>query len=218
MTKASMLVSSLTGILCVLGIAFSLRFIFAGGGNDAFADYPTITRLHVIPGILYLALAPLQFLSSIRKRSPTYHRWAGRLLAAIGLVLGAAALFLGLVIPFSGLAEQVVIAFFGTFFLLSIVKGVESARARQFAAHREWMLRAFAIGLSIVTMRLIFIPILVGIGTPSHEQIVFYSIFSFTISFIAHSVFAELWIRYTRRGTNTPHTSPEAARSPAPGH
>ena len=204
MSKAEKSLTIVVGMLCVLGIVFSIRFLISGGGNEAFAQYPLITKLHVVPGILYLALAPLQFLPAIRNRFRNFHRRSGQMLTVIGLVLGLAALFIGLVIPFSGLPEQVVIAVFGVFYLISIIKGFQFARARQFAAHREWMLRAFAIGLSIVTMRLIFIPILISIGNPTNEQITFYSIVSFSISFLAHSLFAEIWIKYTRNAKVLP--------------
>lgn len=198
MSKAEKTLSTIVGLLCLMGVAFSVFFITGDGGNEGLAEYPTITRLHVIPGLVYLALAPLQFLSPIRNRYPAYHRWSGRLLAMLGLILGGAALFIGLVVPFSGLPEQIVVAVFGTLFLISIIKGFQYARYREFAAHREWMLRAFAIGLSIVTMRLIFIPILISLDSPSLDEIAYYSIVSFSISFVLHSLFAELWIRVTR--------------------
>ena len=65
------------------------------------------------------------------------------------------------------------------------------------------MMRAFAIGLSIVTMRLIFIPILIAIGGPTREEAEFYSIVAFTIAFVVHAVVAEFWIRYTRPALRT---------------
>ncbi len=196
--KAETVLSIIVGFLAIAGIGGSIFFMFSGGANERFADFPTITNLHVIPGAIYLALAPLQFSQSIRNRSRSYHRWAGRLLATIALVTGAGALFLGVIIPYSGLPEQIVTGFFGCFFLFSTAQGFISARAKQFDAHREWMMRAFAIGLSIATMRLIFVPILISIGEPSREEAEFFSIFSFTIAFILHSGFAEYWIRRTR--------------------
>lgn len=198
MNTAEKILTTLVGLLAVLGVIFSLIFLFTGGGNDGFAEYPVITQLHVLPGLVYLALAPLQFSSSLRRRYPSYHRRAGRVLATLAIVLGLAALFIGIVIPFSGLPEQLVIAFFGTFFLIATVNGFQCARARKFAEHREWMLRAFAIGLSIVTMRLIFLPMLITAGEPTVEQIQTYSIIAFSISFALHSAFAEFWIRFTR--------------------
>jgi len=65
----------------------------------------------VVLGGIYLALAPLQFVRRLRSRHPGYHRWAGRGLVSIGLVVGATALFMGFVIPFSGWGERVISVF-----------------------------------------------------------------------------------------------------------
>ena len=198
MTKAETTLSIVVSLLSLLGIIFTVSFLVRGGANEGFLEYPVITALHVVPGLVYMALAPLQFVGRIRRKYPSYHRWSGRLLATAGLILGAAALFISLVFPYSGTAERLVVGAFSIFFLISIAKGVQSARASRYAEHREWMMRAFAIGLSIVTMRLIFIPILIAVGGASRDEAEFYSIVSFTIAFVVHSAFAELWIRHTR--------------------
>jgi len=198
MIRSRNALTTVVGLLCVAGVLFTIRFMFTGGENEGFSEYPTITNLHVLPGLIYLALAPLQFLSSVREKYPRYHRLSGRLLAVIGVVLGFTAVFISLVFPYSGLAEQIIVTGFGVFFLVSIIKGVQCARARQFVRHREWMMRAFSIGLSIVTMRLIFIPMLMATGGPTREDAELFSIVSFTIAFVIHAVGAELWIRYSR--------------------
>ena len=207
MKKSELLLTIVVGLFSVLGVGFSITFLFTGGANEGFEQYPNVTLAHVVPGLIYLALAPLQFLQTIRSKQPAYHRWSGRILATIGLILGGAALFIGIIIPYSGLLEQIVIGGFGLFFLVSIVKGFLNARRRNFEEHREWMLRAYAIGLSIVTMRLIFIPILIVIGNPTREEAELYSIVSFTASFFLHWGFAEYWIRHTRSSGNASSTS-----------
>ncbi len=210
MVKAETSLAIVISFLALAGIAGSVFFLMSGGANSQFEDYPVITRLHVIPGMIYLALAPLQFSKTVRKSSATYHRWAGRLLATIALVSGAGALFLGVIIPYSGLPEQIIIGVFGVFFLIATIRGFICARNKDFLTHREWMMRAFAIGLSIATMRLIFVPILIGLGEPSVEQAQFYSILSFSIAFALHSGFAEYWIIRTRPKTSPQHASPVA--------
>ncbi|MGH3148670.1 MAG: DUF2306 domain-containing protein, partial [Rubrobacter sp.] len=148
------------GFLALLGVGASVAHYLQEPYNPGFLRFPTVVALHVILGGVYLALAPFQFVRRIRSRHLAYHRQAGRLLVIIGLVIGVTALFLGLVIPFSGWPERVVIGLFGGLFLLALVKGFLHVRAGRVALHREWMIRAFAIGLSIATMRLIFIPAL----------------------------------------------------------
>jgi Predicted membrane protein (DUF2306) len=107
---------------------------------------------------------------------------------------------MGLVIPFSGWAERVIIGLFGGLFLFALGKGFVHVRAGRVALHREWMIRAFAIALAIATMRLIFIPALLVAADPTDGQIAFFSVVSFTAAFVLHASVAELWIRLTRLG------------------
>ncbi len=197
--KAHHYLGILVAFLATSGVGAAVFFFLREPANEQFLIYPNITLLHVVPGGIYLALAPLQFLGRIRSRWLNYHRWAGRFLASTGLVLGVAAVFIALVIPFSGRWEQVINGFFGTLFVFSLVKGVVYIRAGQIDLHREWMIRAFAIGLSIATMRLLFVPALIIVGNPTRSQIEMLSIASFGVAFFLHCSFAEYWIRRSRR-------------------
>jgi hypothetical protein len=158
--------AAVVGFLALVGIAASAAHYLYEPYNPGFLKYPNILALHVILGGVYLLFAPLQFVKRIRSRHLGYHRRAGRLLVSIGLVIGTTALFMGLVIPFSGWIERVYIGLFGTFFILASIKGFVHIRAGHVASHREWMIRAFAIGLSIATQRLIFIPALLIVSDP----------------------------------------------------
>jgi hypothetical protein len=192
----------LVAFLAITGVGAPVFYFLREPSNPRFMDYPIITLMHVIPGGIYLAIAPFQFLSRIRSRWLNYHRWAGRFLVSIGLVLGAAALFLALVIPFSATWERVIIGFFGALFLVALVIGILRVRAGQIARHREWMIRAFAIALAIATMRLLFVPALIIAGASSQSQIATLSIVSFTVAFSLHLGFAEFWIRHSRKAAN----------------
>lgn len=191
------------GFLALVGVGASATHYLQEPYNPGFLQYPTIVAFHVVLGGIYLALAPLQFVKRIRSRHPGYHRRAGRILVLIGLVVGATALFIGLVIPFSGWGERVIIGLFGGLFLVAIVRGFVHIRAGRVALHREWMIRAFAIGLSIATMRLIFVPALLVLANPTDSQIATLSVASFTAAFAVHVSAAELWIRLTRRSAVT---------------
>jgi uncharacterized membrane protein len=188
------------GFLALVGVAASATHYLYEPYNPGFLEYPTIVALHVVLGDVYLALAPFQFVRRIRSRHLGYHRWAGRVLVSIGLVVGATALFMRLVIPFSGWIERVYISLFGTLFLVTLIKGFVHIRANQVALHREWMIRAFAIGLSIATMRLlIFIPAVLVVADPTQSQLQPLSAASFLVAFVVHACVAEAWIHSTRR-------------------
>jgi uncharacterized membrane protein len=154
----------------------------------------------VVLGGVYLALAPFQFVRRIRSRHLNYHRWAGRMLVSVGLVIGLSALFMGLVIPQGGWPERVVIGLFGSLFLFALVEGFLNIRAGRVALHREWMIRAFAVGLAIATARLIFFPaLLISMADPSEKLFGTLLVMSLAVAFVVHAGVAELWIRSTRR-------------------
>jgi uncharacterized membrane protein len=156
--------------------------------------------LHVVLGGVYLALAPFQFVKRIRSRHLAYHRRIGRLLIAVGVMVGATALFMGFVIPKGGSPERVVIGLFGTVFLVALVKGFVHVRAGRVSLHREWMIRAFAIGLAIATARLIFYPaLLITTTDPSDRRFGTLLAVALAVAFVFHVSVAELWICVTRR-------------------
>jgi hypothetical protein len=188
--------SIVVGILAIIGIGAAAMHYFIPAIRDAFLTFPLIVALHVIPAGIWMTLAPFQLVKRIRSRWLNYHRWAGRVLAALGLMVGAAALFMAWVIPIVGWPERVIIGFFGVLFLVALSKGFLHARARQILLHREWMIRAFAIALAISTVRLIEIPLLIAVGVQSLQAIY---IIANGGAFTLHAVVAEVWIRTGRR-------------------
>ena len=200
--------------LAAFGVTAAVLHYLVEPYNPGFAEHPIATGIHVVLGALYLTFAPIQLIRWIRARALGYHRWAGRLLVPIGALVGLAALFLGLVVPFSGHLERIVIGIFGGLFLISLVLGYLRVRQGRIGEHREWMLRALAIGLSVATMRALFIPALMIAGNPSNDQIALLSVGSFTVAFLLHAAAAEWWIRRTRPRTrgHTDDRSPWTSR------
>jgi uncharacterized membrane protein len=187
-------------ILALVGVAASATHYLQEPYNPGFLRFPTVVALHVVLGGVYLALAPFQFVKRIRSRHLAYHRRIGRLLIAVGVMVGATALFMGFVIPKGGSPERVVIGLFGTVFLVALVKGFVHVRAGRVSLHREWMIRAFAIGLAIATARLIFYPaLLITTTDPSDRRFGTLLAVALAVAFVFHVSVAELWICVTRR-------------------
>ena len=210
--------AAVVGFLAFVGVAASATYFLREPANLGFLDYPTIVALHVVLGGVYLALAPFQFVKRIRSRHLAYHRWAGRVLVAVGAVVGVTALFMGLVIPFSGWAEGVLISLFGGLFLFALGKGFVHVRAGRVALHREWMIRAFAIALAIATQRVIFIPSLLVVVDPTEGQIVTLSLAAWSAALVVHSSLAETWIRITRKRGVPKASRAETAFKAIPGN
>ena len=205
------------GFLALVGIGASVTYFFREPANTGFLDYPTIVAAHVVLGALYLVFAPFQFVRSIRSRHLGYHRRMGRVLVALGMVVGATALFIGLVVPFFGWAEAALIAIFGSLFLIALAKGFVHVRAGRVALHREWMIRAFAIALAIATQRVIFVPSLLMVGDLTHGQIVMLSVSAWAAALVVHSSLAEVWIRLTRKRRVTSVRGTITRHDPTPG-
>jgi uncharacterized membrane protein len=186
------------GLLIFVGLAASVSYFSREPANLGFLDYPTTVALHVVLGAVYLALAPWQFVERIRSRHLDYHRRTGRVLVVTGMVVGMTALFIGVVIPFSGWSEGVLIALFGSLFIVCLCKGFVHIRTGRVSSHREWMIRAFTVALAIATQRVIFIPGLLLMGDPTHEQVVRLSVAAWAAALVLHSAAAEVWIRHTR--------------------
>jgi Predicted membrane protein (DUF2306) len=120
-------------ILCAIGAAAVARRIVAletapAAGSSALANLDAhfvakagMTLLHIIPSLLFVLLVPLQFVTSLRCRYPRFHRWTGRVLMGLGLVLGISALQLS-AHPVGGLVEGTATIVFGCLFLFSLGK------------------------------------------------------------------------------------------------
>ena len=137
-------------------------------GQDAFGirylQHPVITILHIVPGLLFLTLAPLQFVSLIRRRRITLHRRLGWVLVSCAIVSGLFALMAAFRFPaFGGATTETAAAVFGVLFLFCVIRAVRHIRRREIAQHRAWMIRAFALALGAATVRL-FIGGLVVLG------------------------------------------------------
>lgn len=197
-------VTVVVGLLALSGIAAAGAHYVGTPYNTGFLDYPTITVLHVALGGLYLTFAPFQFVPAVRNRWIGYHRWAGRSLVSIGLIVGFTGFFAATIFPFSGWPERFVVGGYAVFFFSALLVSAWHIGARRVAAHRAWMIRAFSIGLSIATMRIIFVPLLILIGPDNVDTIADLSIISFALAFFIHTVAAEWWLRRTPRPSLRP--------------
>jgi uncharacterized membrane protein len=225
-TALNILVASLalTGVVMVLLRTFLLAEVLSGNTmppadsyDGGFARHPGLTLLHMVPGLIFVILGPLQFVTKIRARYINLHRWCGRIYVASGVVVGVSALVLGVVVGFAGATETAAVTFFSALFLIFLGLAVFRIRRREVVAHREWMIRAFALGLAVTTMRPMVGILTALTGLPFSEILGI----SFWLAFSLHMVVAECWIRLTRMERNPVSATasaqqPDAANSAAP--
>jgi len=153
--------------------------------------------IHVVPGLLFMVLGPFQFSESIRSRHLQWHRWNGRIFLATGFVIGISALLMSFTMQsIGGVNQAAATVLFGSFFLFALSKAFWHIRRREVALHRQWMIRALAIGLAVASIR----PI-VGIffATSRFSGLTPAQFFgtAFWIGFVLHLIAAEAWIHAT---------------------
>lgn len=181
-----------------------------------FASERALVLTHILPAMLFMVLGPLQFLRSLRSRYPQVHRWSGRIFLAASAVVGVSGLKLAFGKTIGGLDEKAAITLFGTFFLISLAKALWHALRREFALHREWMIRGYAIGLAVAAIRPIigsfFAVALIHGHKPQPAE--FFGT-AFWIGFTLQTIAAEIWINYTR--SHQPAEFRTAALEPSQG-
>jgi uncharacterized membrane protein len=158
-----------------------------------YVAHPWLAYLHMTPGVLYLLGAPLQLSERFRTKHYTAHRRLGRVLVPAALISVSLALIFGLRFPWGGTLEALAAVVFGCWFLVCLLLAVRAIRRDQVPVHRRWMIRAFAVGLGVGTIR-IWIGLLFGTGLLDfHDSFAA----AFWIGLSLHVLAGEWWIRTT---------------------
>src|SRR5262245_27582798 len=166
--------------------------------DDIFARYPVLTLIHILPALLFLVLGSLQFNQTFRERHLRWHRWNGRVLLICGMTVGMSALVMSFGMQaIGGVNQAAATTLFALFFLFALGKAFRHIQRREIHLHREWMIRAFAIGLAVATIRPI---VAIFFATSRFSGLTPYDFFgtAFWIGFVLHLVAAEVWIQRTR--------------------
>ena len=159
--SAKWLVAGLLLLSAIPLAAGAFRLTQLAGGaeitpaNARFFASPLPVVLHIVSAAVYAILGAFQFSTRFRRRRPGWHRAAGRLLVACGLLVGLSALWMTLFYPRGdGTGELLLYALrllFGSGMIVSIVLGFAAIRRRDVNRHRAWMMRGYAIGLGAGT-------------------------------------------------------------------
>jgi len=196
-------------LLGLIGVAAATRrtlvlfwpAVFAGKNSPAaaldigFAKHMALTLVHILPGAIFLVLAPLQFVPAIRDKHLNVHRWLGRILLISGLVIGTSALVMSYTMNIGGANETAATTLFAIVFLFCLVKAYRHIRRKEVAQHREWVIRMYGVGLGVATTRPVVGMFFAFRKLTPHEFFGIAFWLGFTITFLG----AEAWIGYTRK-------------------
>jgi uncharacterized membrane protein len=187
--------------LSLIMIAVATRRILHLGSPAAdldlgFAHHPFLTLTHIVSGLVFVVLGPFQFMTGLRKRYPALHQWTGRVFLAGALVIGVTALIMSPQMAIGGALETAATLIFGVLFLFALGRGFAAIRARRLAEHRRWMIRAYAIGLGVATVRPI-VGVFFATSRLTHLSPHDFFGIAFWLGFILSLAAAEAWIRVT---------------------
>lgn len=120
-----------------------------------FASHYWFLVAHVLFGSIAMVGALIQIWPWFRAKYPAVHRKIGRVYVFAGVLpSGLMALTIGALSPF-GPATRVADVLMAVLWLGCTFAGWRAARERRFGDHRRWMIRSFALTMSIIANRLV---------------------------------------------------------------
>lgn len=168
-----------------------LLFLLGAGPEMKHRAVPVVVVVHALAGAVALLAGPWQFNRRIRQYV-RMHRAIGRTYVVAVWIASLFAIVDATSFAVSVAAKIVFAVTAATWFAATTI-GFLRIRARQFAEHREWMIRSFALSLFFVTFPL-WVPSLAGTPLP-HALAYPLALF---LSGAVNLGAAELWVRRTR--------------------
>jgi uncharacterized membrane protein len=138
--------------------------------NARFFAAPLPVVLHVLAVVPYSIIGAFQFAPALRRGRNSWHRRAGWALVVLGLVAALSGLWMARFYAWpegDGVALYIQRLVFGSAMAISILLAVSAVLRRNFAAHGEWMMRAYAIGLGAGTQVFTHLPWFILVGKPT---------------------------------------------------
>ncbi len=140
-------------------IAGSLRLLEVAGGPQMLPTNPRIDAspaplvLHVVSAAVFALMGAFQFPARLRRHHRAWHRRTGRVLVVAGLAVAGSGLWMTLFYPYApgGAVLWTVRLVVASAMATCIVLGFTSIRRRDVAAHRAWMIRAYALAVAAGT-------------------------------------------------------------------
>ncbi|MBQ9918258.1 MAG: DUF2306 domain-containing protein [Microbacterium sp.] len=150
---------AITGLLLLSALPVIGGVLRLGDIPSAGAVRPVASSIaavaHIVGMTLFCLLGAFQFSPALRSRR-RWHRAAGRVLIPVGFVAALGAAWLA--VFFGGPPDQLPLAMvrlvFAAAMTVSLALGTAAIVRRDFAAHGDWMTRAFAIGVGNGTQAL----------------------------------------------------------------
>src|SRR5690348_14661970 len=163
-------------VIAVIAVVATPVLLFPYAGLDpARSRIPVATWLHyatlvvhVVTAATAMLLGVLQLVPRIRARR-VVHRWIGRVFLVVGVVaLGFTGIPLALTTPSGDLTRYgILVPAVG--WLVCAALGWSAIRRGRAVAHREWMIRTYALTFFAITTRML-VPLLLAVQLPFQDD------------------------------------------------
>jgi uncharacterized membrane protein len=144
---------------------------------------------HALFGGIALALGSVQFWRNLPFSHPSLHRALGKVYVGAAILTGSAGLYMSF-FAYGGAVTRLGFGFLALSVLTATSIAYQRIRIRDIAAHRQWMLRSFALIFGAVTLR-IELPILISVF---HAFDPAYAVVAW-LSWVPNLAIAEIYIR-----------------------
>ena len=165
--------ASLIALTFVPALAGVLRLVDLSSGrteeNARFFDLPAPIIVHIIGATTFTLLGAFQFMPSLRRRRPRWHRVAGRILVPAGLAAALSGMWMAAFadLPvYDNTALMWMRLFFGSIMVAGLVLGLRAVLRRDIRTHQRWMARSYAIAQGAGTQALILGPMVLFVDLP----------------------------------------------------
>ncbi len=170
--------ASLLALTFVPSAAGAARLVDLSSGrteeNARFLDLPLPILVHIFGATTFCILGAFQFMPSLRRRRPRWHRMSGRVLVPAGVAAALSGMWMAAFadLPvYDNTALMWMRLFFGSIMVAGLVLGLRAILRRDIRTHQRWMARSYAVAQGAGTQALILGPMVLlsqaqGVGQP----------------------------------------------------
>jgi len=151
--------------------------------------------IHVFTSMPALLAGFTQFTPRLLAKRPKIHRLMGRVYVfTVSFVSGPASLVMAFYAN-GGISSRIAFVILALLWLTTTAMGWRKALQREWGAHREWMIRSYALTLSAITLRVWKYLIVLAFEPPPMEV---YRLVAW-LGFVPNILLVEWWIRRCRK-------------------
>lgn len=193
-------------------LAGTLRLAELAGGepnpdNQRFFDSPVPVVVHIATATIFCVLGAFQFVPSLRRRRPWWHRGSGRVVMVTGIAAALSGLWMSVrydLPEHDNWLLMIIRLVFGTIMAAGIVIAYVAIRARDVRRHQLWIARAYAIGQGAGTQALVLGPMLLVLGEVGPYGKAVGMLAGWVINLVAADwLVRRSWRRHARSGQST---------------